>query len=187
MAIRLAKAMGNEVTAISTSPNKAAVAKSIGATNFVISKDEESMKAAANSLDLILNTVSANHEAATYIPLLRTNGVLVMLGVTINDHKVGAGVVRLSLPNSLPFFLFFTPIFQISIWPMMMKRTSLASSAIGGLQETQDVIDFCDRHKILPEIKIVTKDDVPGVYEKLAGKNDSITRYVLDIDKSMNM
>ena len=88
MGIRLAKAMGNEVTAISTSPNKAAIAKSIGATNFIVSTDEESMKAGAKSLDLILNTISANHQCGTYLPLLRTNGVLVQLGLATENHKV---------------------------------------------------------------------------------------------------
>ncbi len=88
MGIRLAKAMGNEVTAISTSPNKAAIAKSIGATNFIVSTDEESMKAGGKSLDLILNTISANHQCGTYLPLLRTNGVLVQLGLATENHKV---------------------------------------------------------------------------------------------------
>ena len=106
MAIRLAKSMGNEVTAISTSPNKEAVAKSIGASRFVISKDEASMKSAENSLDLIINTVSANHEAATYIPLLKSSGTLVMLGLTGNDHKVqqltmSIGVYRYTIVQSL--------------------------------------------------------------------------------------
>ncbi len=88
MGIRLAKAMGNEVTAISTSPNKEEAAKKIGATNFVVSTNEESMKAATASLDLILNTVSANHNCMMYIPLLRTNGVLVQLGLVTQPHEV---------------------------------------------------------------------------------------------------
>ncbi len=88
MGVRLAKAMGNEVTAISTSPNKAEIAKEIGATNFVISKDEESMKAATGTLDLILNTVSADHECGMYIPLLRHDGTLVQLGAALKPHQV---------------------------------------------------------------------------------------------------
>ena len=70
MGVRLAKAMGNTVTAISTSPNKEAAAKEIGADNFVVSTNPESLKAAAGSLDLILNTVSADHDINTYLPLL---------------------------------------------------------------------------------------------------------------------
>ncbi len=103
--------------------------------------------------------MSANHEMSTYIPLLDTDGVLVMLGITTNDHKVG-------------------------VWPMVMQRKSIAGSSIGGIRETQEVIDFCHKHKIRPEIKIITDKELPEVYEKLAGKNDSITRYVLDIVKS---
>ncbi len=87
MGIRLAKAMGNEVTAISTSPNKAAIAKSIGATHFIVSTDEESMKSGAKSLDLIINTVAVNHQCGAYLPLLRTNGVLVQLGLATEEHK----------------------------------------------------------------------------------------------------
>ena len=88
MGILLAKAMGNTVTAISTSSNKEKKAREMGATNFVISKDEESMKKATGSLDLILNTVSADHELAMYIPLLAQDGVIVMLGATTKSHGV---------------------------------------------------------------------------------------------------
>merc|ERR1712115_26367 len=77
MGVRLAKAMGNTVTAISTSPNKEAAAREIGADNFVISTDPASMKAAAGSLDLIVNTVSADHDLNPYLPLLAARGVLV--------------------------------------------------------------------------------------------------------------
>ncbi len=160
MAIKLAKAMGNEVTAISTSPNKAEIAKSIGAKHFVVSKDEEGMKKAANSVDVILNTVAANHELNAYLPLLRTQGVIVMLGVSTNPHAV-------------------------PILPLLMKGLSISSSSIGGIRDTQNVMDFCTKHKILPETKLITQDDLPEVYDKLAGKNDSITRYVLDIQKCM--
>merc|ERR1719219_3304691 len=81
MGVRIAKAMGNTVTAISTSPNKEAAAKEIGADNFVVSTDPEKMKAAADSLDLILNTVSADHDLNTYLPLMAAKGVLVQLGL----------------------------------------------------------------------------------------------------------
>ncbi len=88
MGIRLARAMGCTVTAISTSPSKEMIAREIGAAHFVVSTDADSMKAATNSLDLILDTVSANHEAAGYIPLLKTNGVLVLIGVVRKPHQV---------------------------------------------------------------------------------------------------
>ena len=86
--IQFAKAMGNEVTAISISPKKEGRAKELGADNFVVSSDEKSMAAAASSLDLILNTVSANHQCATYMPLLKTDGIQVLLGATMEPHQV---------------------------------------------------------------------------------------------------
>lgn len=88
MGIKLAVAMGNQVTAISTSENKEAMAKEMGATEFVVSTDEEAMKKAKKSLDLILNTVSAEHQVATYLPLLKVNGVIVQLGVVAKPHQV---------------------------------------------------------------------------------------------------
>ncbi len=94
MGIRLAKAMGNNVTAISTSPNKAEMAKEIGANNFVISTDKASMKSAADSLDLILNTVSVNHECGVYLSLLRNDGTLVQLGAALKPHKVPFYVLK---------------------------------------------------------------------------------------------
>lgn len=159
MGVRLAKAMGNEVTAISTSPNKEAAAKEIGADNFIVSTDPESMKGGANSLDLILNTVSASHQLSTYLPLLRRDGNLVQLGLVLSDH-------------------------QIQQFPLMMKRVSVSGSLIGGLPETQDCMDFCGEHKIVPRLKLVTADQLPEVYANLAQKNDQIIRYVLDIEAS---
>jgi len=158
--VRLAKAMGNEVTAISTSPNKEAAAKEIGADNFIVSTDPESMKGGANSLDLILNTVSASHQLSTYLPLLRRDGNLVQLGLVLSDH-------------------------QIQQFPLMMKRVSVSGSLIGGLPETQDCMDFCAEHEIVPLLKLVTADQLPEVYANLSQKNDQIIRYVLDIEASM--
>ncbi len=88
MGIRLAHAMGNKVTAISTSVGKRDAALAIGASNFVVSTDEDSMKKATKSLDLILNTVSANHEAGHYLTLLDNDGTLVLLGVVSKPYQV---------------------------------------------------------------------------------------------------
>ena len=109
--------------------------------------------------DLIINTVSANHELQSYLPLLDFDGVLVMLGLTTNSHK-------------------------LDVIPMVFTRKSVAGSCIGGIRETQEVIDFCARHGIVPDIEVVTDDRIPEIYDRLSGKNDSITRYVLDIVKS---
>merc|ERR1712218_113011 len=159
MGVRLAKAMGNSVTAISTSPSKEAAAREIGADNFAVSTNPESLNSATMSLDLILNTVSANHQASTYLPLLAKKGVLVQLGLVLEPHQVMQA-------------------------PLMFKKISIAGSLIGGLPETQDCIDFCHKHNIVPKIKIVTSKDLDGVYENLSSKNDTIIRNVLDIEAS---
>ena len=88
MGIRLAAAMGNEVTAISRSKSKETIAKEIGATNYVVSTDPESMKKAIKSLDLILNTVSAEHQVSSYLPLLNYDGTIVQLGLVGTPHMV---------------------------------------------------------------------------------------------------
>ena len=151
MGVRIAKAMGNTVTAISTSPNKEAAAREIGADNFVVSTDPESMKAAANSLDLILNTVSADHNLNTYLPLMAGKGVLVQLGLVLPPH----------------------PVNQLGL---MFKKLSIAGSLIGGLPETQDCIDFCHKHNIIPKIKLVNSTELERVYQELSSKNDTIIR-----------
>lgn len=160
MGVRLAKAMGNKVTAISTSPNKKADAMAIGADNFIVSKDADSMASGENSLDLILNTVSAPHELSHYLPLLRKDGTLVQLGLVTANHSV----------NQFPF---------------LMKRINLSGSVIGGMPETQDCMDFCAKHGIVPATKLVKADQIEEVFKSLETKNDQIVRYVLDIKASL--
>lgn len=159
MGVRLAKAMGNEVTAISTSPNKEAAAKEIGADRFVVSTDPESMAAAANSLDLILNTVSAEHDLSHYLSLLRRDGTLVQLGLVLNPH----------------------PVQQMAL---MFKRLSVAGSIIGGIPQTQECMDFCAEHNIVPKVELIKADRLDEVYTALKAKNDGVIRYVLDIQAS---
>jgi len=159
MGVRLAKAMGNHVTAISTSASKEKAARSIGADSFVLSTDVESMKKAGDSLDLILNTVSASHELNHYLPLLARKGTLVQLGLVTTNHAV----------NQMP---------------LMFRKLSIAGSLIGGIKETQECIDFCHKHKIVPEIKLVKVKDLDDVYTNLTSKNDQIVRNVLDIEAS---
>jgi len=159
MGVRLAKAMGNTVTAISTSPGKEVAAREIGADKFVVSTDPESMKAAGMSLDLILNTVSAEHQAKHYLPLLANKGTLVQLGLVLPAH-------------------------QVEQMPLMFRKLSIAGSLIGGLPETQECIDFCAEHSIIPKIKLVKSTDLGDVYKQLSSKNDTIIRNVLDIEAS---
>eukprot|EP00095_Tigriopus_kingsejongensis_P003028 maker-scaffold170_size291898-snap-gene-1.61 protein:Tk03028 transcript:maker-scaffold170_size291898-snap-gene-1.61-mRNA-1 annotation:"alcohol dehydrogenase" len=159
MGIRLAAAMGCEVTAISTSPNKEKVAKSIGAKHFVVSSDPASIQSHAKSLDLILNTVSVNHDIGSYFSLLKVDGTMVLIGVAMEPHKISAAL-------------------------LMFGRNAVAGSIIGGIATTQECIDFCAQHNIKPAIQLVTGDKLQSVYQTLLGKNDSIVRYVLDIEGS---
>lgn len=160
MGIRLAAAMGCEVTAISTNVKKKKLVEEIGAKHFVVSTDPASMKAADSSLDLILNTISAPHEMSHYFGLLRRDATIVQLGLVVESHKV----------NQMP---------------IMSKRIRVSGSFIGGMIDTQEVIDFCHAKKIKPEVEIITASQLDQVYEKLNAKHDSITRFVLDISKSL--
>jgi len=161
MGVRLAAALGNEVTAISTNPTKEEKCKQLGAKHFVLSTDEESMKAGANSLDLILNTISATHNCMDYLPLLARNSTLVQLGLVLEKHQVD----------------------QV---PLMFKRISIAGSLIGGVAETQECMDLCAEKDIRPEIEVITAERIDEVYETLNNKNDTVKRYVLDLKKSAN-
>jgi len=159
MGVKIARAMGNKVTAISTSPNKREAAMEMGADQFVVSSDPESMLEASNTMDLLLNTVSAKHEVSTYIPLLRRDGALVQLGSVRESH-------------------------QLNQMDLLFKRLQVAGSLMGGLSETQDCMDFCAQHKIVPEIKLVKASDLDMVYTALEKKSDQAIRYVLDIEAS---
>ena len=111
------------------------------------------------SLDLILNTVSASHQAMTYQPLLATKGVLVQLGAVASPH-------------------------QVSQLPLLMLKQSICGSLIGGMPETQECIDFCAKHRILPKTRLVTAGQLDEVYRQLGNKNDEVIRNVLDIEAS---
>jgi len=161
MGIKLAKAMGNDVMAISTSANKEALAKEKGATLFACSKDPDSMKANAGKCDLILNTVSANHDINAYIPLLARNGsTLVQLGGVTSPHT-------------------------ISQMPLMFSRLSITGSLIGGIKETQEVVDLCFKHGIYPDCKIVEAKDIDSCWDQLKNTNADGIRYVIDVKKSL--
>jgi len=161
MGIKLAAALGNEVMAISSSTKKEALAKEKGATLFACSKDPESMKALAGKCDLILNTVSATHDINTYIPLLAKGGAtIVQLGGVTTPHNV------------LNF-------------PLMMNRISIAGSLIGGIRETQEVIDLCFKNGIYPDCITVEAKDIDSCWDQLMNTNADGVRFVIDIKKSL--
>jgi uncharacterized zinc-type alcohol dehydrogenase-like protein len=162
MGIKIAKACGNDVMAISTSANKEAIAKEKGATHFCVSKDPESMKANAGKCDIILNTVSASHDLNAYIPLLAKSGTLVQLGLVTEPH-------------------------QVSQLPFMFNRLSIAGSLIGGMQSTNEVLELCAKHKIFPDCQVIEADKIDWAWDQLTGEggNKDGVRYVIDIKKSL--
>lgn len=160
MAVKLGKAMGLEVTVFSTSEKKKEEAlKTLGADHFIVSKDKEQMEALTGTLDGILDTVSAKHDLALYLATLKVNGVIVMLGVP--DE-----------PLDLPLF------------NIIMRRLRIGGSPIGGIKETQEMLDFCGKHNITCEIEKIPMDYVNTAMERLV-KNDVHYRFVLDIQGSL--
>ena len=127
MGIKLAKAMGHKVYAVSTSPAKEAIAKEKGADGFIISTDPASMSSHSGKIDLLLSTISADHELQHYVSLLKSSGTMVMIGLVTKPH-------------------------QVSQLPLIFSRKTIAGSLIGGINATQECIDFCGKNQIFPDI-----------------------------------
>ena len=155
MGIKIASALGAEVTAISRSNAKEAKAKSFGAKHFVAMNSEASVAAAADSLDLILDTVSACHDSQPYAKMLDKRGTLCMLGLQVTPVAV----------NATQF---------------VFMRKSVTGSLIGGMKNTQEMIDFCCSRDIYPEIKVIDVAKAPDALQALADGNCSGVRYVID-------
>jgi len=161
MGIRLAKQMGHTVIAVSRRADKAPLAKEKGADFHVASCNmtSESVKDVP-ACDLILNTVSANHDLNVYLPLLASSGTIVQIGLGMQPH----------------------PINQVKL---IMKRQSVAGSFIGGIKETQECIDFCAKHDIYPDCETVLAKDIDEIWDKLKQNNDAGKRYVIDVKASL--
>lgn len=153
--VRIARAMGAEVTVISTSERKRADAAELGAHDFLASTDAKAMKAAAGRFDLILDTVSAVHDLNSALNLLRTDGTLVLVGVP---------------EEALP----------VQPFAIIGRRRRLAGSLIGGIAETQEMLDFCAQHGVLADIETVAMADINQAWERLL-KNDVRYRFVIDM------
>ena len=155
MGVKFGVALGAEVTVLSTSPSKEKDAKKLGAHHFVVTSNPEQVKAAQNSFDFILDTVSAEHDMNMYLRMLRTDGVHICVGVP-------------SQPS---------PIHPFSI---IVGRKSFAGSSIGGLAETQEMLDFCAEHNIVSDIEIIDIKDITASYARML-KGDVRYRFVIDI------
>ncbi|XP_031108336.1 8-hydroxygeraniol dehydrogenase-like [Ipomoea triloba] len=159
MAVKFAKAFGAKVTVISTSASKKEEAiERLGTDSFLISREQEQMQAAMSTLDGIIDTVSAVHPVLPLLCLLKTNGKLVMVGAP-------------EKPLDLPVF------------PLLMGRKLVAGSAIGGIKETQEMLDFSAKHNITPDVEIIPMEYINTALERLV-KADVKYRFVLDIGKT---
>ncbi|MFD0941356.1 NAD(P)-dependent alcohol dehydrogenase [Pedobacter boryungensis] len=154
MAVKFGVAFGAEVTVLSTSPNKEEAAKALGAHNFVVTTDPAQLKAVKGSFDFILDTVSADHDMNMYLSLLRTNGTHIVVGVPAP--------------------------YAIHPFSLIGGRKSLAGSGIGGIKETQEMLDFCAEHNIVSDIELIDIKDITASYERMI-KGDVRYRFVIDI------
>lgn len=155
MAVKFAVSFGAEVTVLSTSPSKEADAKKLGAHKFVVTTNESSVKGVKNYFDFIVDTVSAQHDYNFYLAMLKTNGTHICLGVPPDPEKVKAS----SLIN---------------------QRRSIGGSLIGGLPETQEMLDYCAAHNIVSEIELIDISYINTAYERML-KSDVRYRFVIDI------
>jgi uncharacterized zinc-type alcohol dehydrogenase-like protein len=154
MAVKIAKGMGAEVTVFSTSPGKQADAKALGAKNFVITKDPANFAAFAGKLDLIIDTVSAEHDFSPYLSTLKVGGTHVLVGAAPDPNKVAA-------------------------MSLIYGRKMLAGSLIGGIKETQEMLDFCASKKIFADIELIPASKINEAYERTV-KGQVKYRFVID-------
>lgn len=155
MGVKIANALGAHVVLFTTSPGKTKDALRLGAKEVVISKNEDEMKKHANSFDFILDTVSAKHDINAFLPLLKRDATLVLVGAPVEPLPVAA------------FNLIFT-------------RHQLAGSLIGGIKETQEMLDFCAEHGIVSDIEIIPIQKINEAYERML-KSDVKYRFVIDM------
>ena len=159
MGVKRAAAMGAHVTMITTTPEKAKDARELGAHDVIVSTDAAAMKAAATRFDFILNTVPVSHEIDPYLNLLGRSGRMVIVGAL----------------TPMPGFTGFNIIW----W-----NRAVGGSAIGGIPETQEMLDFCATHDIYPECETIAMGEVNEAYERLL-KNDVRDRFVIDMARGM--
>lgn len=157
MGVKLAASFGAEVTVLSRSPHKEQDAMRLGAQEFVLARDAADLGKLANRFDCILDTVSAKHDIASALSCLKRDGTLVM---------VGASPVPLDLP----------------VFPLILGRRKILGSLIGGLQETQDMLDHCGDHGIVSDIETITPDRINEAYERTLNA-DVKYRFVIDCSK----
>ncbi|MET0289999.1 MAG: NAD(P)-dependent alcohol dehydrogenase [Pseudoxanthomonas sp.] len=155
MAVKLAVGLGADVTVLSRSPSKRDDALSLGADRLLVSSDPEAMAQAANGFDLIIDTVPVKHALDPYLPLLDVDGTLVIVG------QVG-------------------PMEGHSTVPLLLGRRRIAGSPIGGIRQTQEMLDFCARKNILPDCEMIRMDQINDAYARME-QSDVRYRFVIDM------
>ncbi len=158
MGVKLAHAMGAKVVLFTTSPSKAGDGKKLGADDVVISRDEQDMARYTRKLDFIVNTVSAPHDLNPFLQLLKRDGTLVLVGAPPSET-----------PHPSP-----------AVFNLLLKRASIAGSGIGGIKETQEMLDFCAEHNILPEVEMTSIQDINQAWERVL-RQDVKYRFVIDM------
>ena len=156
MGVKFAKAMGANVVMITTSPDKGKDAQRLGADQVLLSTDPAAMQAHANSFDFLLNTIPVPHDINPYLALLRRDRTMAMVGVLTELDPPPAGI------------------------NLILGRKSVAGSAIGGLRETQEMMDFCAQHNIVSDVEMIAIQDINHAYQRLV-KNDVKYRFVIDM------
>ncbi len=156
MAVKFAHAFGAKVVLFTTSPSKIADAKRLGADEVVISKNSEELQKHQQSFDFILDTVAAQHNLDQYLALLKRDGTLCLVGVPDQPHP------------------------SPSVGNLIFKRRALAGSLIGGIRETQEMLDFCAEHNIVSDIELIDMADINHAFERML-KSDVKYRFVIDI------
>lgn len=157
MGVKLAVAMGADVTVLSTSPSKQADAERLGAQHFLNTRDEEALAGAKGSFDFLLDTISAPHDYNAYLGLLGLNGVMVVVGVPVEPAAVYA-------------------------FSLIGGNKVLAGSLIGGIPETQEMLDFCAEHDVVSDVEIISPDRIEEAYDRTV-KADVRYRFVIDMQK----
>jgi len=155
MGVKFGVAFGAEVTVLSTSASKEEAAKALGAHHFVVTSDPAQLETVKGSFDFILDTVSAEHDMNQYLSLLKTNGTLICVGAPSQPYAIQ------------PFSL-------------LAGRKSIAGSGIGGIPETQEMLDFCAEHNIVSDIELIDIKDITASYERML-KGDVRYRFVIDM------
>ena len=155
MALKFGDAMGAHVVLFTHSPGKIDDAKRLGADEVVLSSDEDAMEKHKGSLDFMIDTVSAQHDFAVYLNLLKRDTTMVLVGLPPED----------------------TP---LDTFPLIRKRRRLAGSLIGGIPETQEMLDFCGQHNITCDIEMIRMDQINEAYERML-KSDVRYRFVIDL------